>query len=325
MHTVYITGLFLSLLFSPSVLQHEVPPVPANEDFLFMSGDDGLTWQRFGQSWTTEIFPLSFWTDQNHYYLAALNGLYSGTSAMSDTKWQKEMMPDKEIMNICPGRDGAYAISRQNGVYHYQPAAGKWESVQGNLKDKSIYTFLETTNGALYAGGEGGLYKTTDHGTTWQRILEKGKVTKLLESHGSLLCISHSDVWQSTDQGATWNHTLISPTSVFQLTSIDDGLVAIAMGQEFLGESTANQTYLSKDDGLTWKPIAFTLPRGLEDIYDLRQSGSALIACSNDGLFRSADQGQTWKVVFQRQKDNNNIFKLTSSGGRLFALLVQGC
>ncbi len=177
---------------------------------------------------------------------------------------------------------------------------------------------------SLLTGCQSGMYKTTDHGTTWKKVFEKGSVNHIIENDGVLICTSSQGIWRSENAGDSWSKVFMSVNNPFYIQSTSMGLIAILPGQEILGQFGSNSVYTSTDKGLTWTPVVNPLPSSLNSVYAFAEAGSYLFACGNDGIYRSTDKGISWKLVYSGP-DKMNFFRLVSTESGLYALLVQGC
>ncbi|MFQ5430180.1 MAG: WD40/YVTN/BNR-like repeat-containing protein [Phycisphaerae bacterium] len=178
------------------------------------------------------------------------------------------------------------SVSFGDGVYRSRDGGAHWENL--GLKDsehigmilidpRNSNTVYVAAQGPLWrSGGDRGLYKTTDGGETWERILHISDDTGVNEVHmdprdSRVLYASayqrrrrvwtlidggpESAIYKSTDAGETWR-------------KITTGLPAVDMGRIGLGVSPANP----------------------DIVY-------AIIEAEGDagGFFRSTDRGETWE------------------------------
>ncbi|HJW28826.1 MAG TPA: hypothetical protein VJ508_06190 [Saprospiraceae bacterium] len=334
--------LLLSLWFSLSITPSSLPtsdcllptadcllptaysPLPTNS-ILATSTDAGRTWIDLTGNLPGESSPISLLIHDGEYLIGGMSGVFRGYPAIPSPKWKLDELTPKEITGIFPGHDGPYAISQWKGIFHRSYMTGLWTPVTKTLKDKRIYTMLETQDGTLYAGCDSGLYKSGDQGETWIQVYNKGVINKLVESNGAVLAIAGDDIIRTTDAGHHWDQVLTHDGSAFQLQEIPEGLLAIFSGIEFAGVLPPNEIFLSQDHGATWKPVFTSLPKTMRDVYNFAQSGENYFACSNHGIFRSGDHGATWEVVLSVPPDKGGFYQLLTSDQVLYALFVPGC
>lgn len=131
-------------------------------------------------------------------------------------------------------------------------------------------------------GGDRGLYKTNDGGTTWEQVLKNKKGETLIDEHTGV-----------TD-------LIMDPRN-------PDVLYAAAYQRRrhvftYVGGGPGSTLYKSMDGGATWKKSASGLPRG-----DVGRIGLAISpadpeiiyaiveAAKNGGFYKSTDRGASWE------------------------------
>jgi photosystem II stability/assembly factor-like uncharacterized protein len=200
-------------------------------------------------------------------------------------------------------------------------SGGRLGDAVGSDRDPSLY----------YIGGAGGgVYKTTNGGFDWAPVFDDASVAPvgalaLSPADPSVVWagtgesnprndVSYGDgVYRSGDAGATWTHAGLEET--WQISRIlvdprDPRVVLVgALGNPF-ADSTERGVYRSADDGKTWTKTLFIGassgcselvrdPRDPKIVYAgmwqfRRHAWSISSGGDQDGLFRSADGGETW-------------------------------
>ena len=108
----------------------------------------------------------------------------------------------------------------------------------------------------VYAGGEGGLFKTTNNGTTWSDISSgiNGDVSAITVdpvNTNKVYTATQNGVFESTNAGATWiNIGCIDVNDVLIIPAYSDSLFA----------ATNSGVYLTTDSGNSWMPMNQGLP-----------------------------------------------------------------
>lgn len=143
----------------------------------------------------------------------------------------------------------------------------------------------------VYASSDGGLFKTTDGGTT----------TKLVEGAGSYVLIDpinteiiYSSIFKSTNRGDTWQRlewpvVAINPINSENIYSIQLSILTSVLR-------------VSYDAGRTWS-IRYTFNTNTGDL-SIAQSDTNIFYCfshdSGTGIYKSTNAGRTWrKTSFQ--------------------------
>ncbi|MBL0099923.1 MAG: hypothetical protein IPP49_07645 [Saprospiraceae bacterium] len=88
--------------------------------------------------------------------------------------------------NIAFSKTCVYAY---NYEVHFQKinGSGMWLPVFTNFTEKLVRTVFETSEGIIFIGCDGGLFKSADCGSSWKRVLNSGWVLKIVESEGVLI------------------------------------------------------------------------------------------------------------------------------------------
>lgn len=189
-------------------------------------------------------------------------------------------------------------------------------------------------NVAYQGATGGGIWKTTDGGTSWEAVSDKdfrtGSVgaVAVSESDPNVVWagmgeapirgnVSHGDgVWRSTDAGRTWKHLGLAPTqqiSALRVHPKDPDVAWVAAQGRVWGPSEERGIYRTKDGGKTWTRVLFvdastgasdlvldpTNPRTLYAGFwqVVRRPWELVSGGPGSSLFRSDDGGDTWKKL----------------------------
>ncbi|HEY6064742.1 MAG TPA: hypothetical protein VIY96_01210, partial [Thermoanaerobaculia bacterium] len=184
------------------------------------------------------------------------------------------------------------------------PASGRaglneWTSIGpyspgGNVRALAIDP---AAPGTVYAGADGGIFKSVDSGATWGPV--KNGLTSFTvfalaidpSTHGTLYAGTNGGVFKSVDSGASWSarRTGLGKIAVLAL-AIDPSNVSTV----YAGTATAG-VFRSTDGGNTW--IAVNNGLSQVEVRALAVSAPApatIFAATPAGVFRSTDAGATW-------------------------------
>lgn len=180
----------------------------------------------------------------------------------------------------------------------------------------------------------GGVWKTTDGGTSWEAVsdrdLKTGSVgaVAVAESDPNVVWVgmgeapirgnvSHGDgVWRSTDAGRTWKHLGLAATqqiSALRVHPKDPDVAWVAAQGKVWGPSEERGIYRTKDGGRTWTRVLFVdANTGASDLsvdpsnprilyagmwQVVRRPWELVSGGPGSSLFRSDDGGDTWKKL----------------------------
>ncbi|MCF6366209.1 MAG: T9SS type A sorting domain-containing protein [Bacteroidales bacterium] len=167
----------------------------------------------------------------------------------------------------------------------------------------------DATHNTWFAGAAtGGIWKTTDAGSTWTNL--SGDITNLsvntlvmAESNTNIIYAGTGEsftgngfkgngVWKSTDKGATWNQ--LSSTATDENFAYINRLIVSPVNENIVLAATQTGIFKSADGGASWTNVYSSSP-GVEDLTADPTNFNILFAGENSrGVLRSTDAGNTW-------------------------------
>jgi photosystem II stability/assembly factor-like uncharacterized protein len=179
----------------------------------------------------------------------------------------------------------------------------------------------------------GGVWKTSDGGNSWDPLFEKQSISSIgalaisdsdpnvIYAGSGEACIrgniSHGDgVYKSTDAGKTWTNVGLRDTrhigAVIIHPSNPDIVYVAALGHAY-GPNTERGVFRTRDGGKNWEKVLYLDDRtgAIEIVFDPKNPHVLFAAMwegwrtpwtlnsggAKDGLYRSGDDGSTWKRV----------------------------
>ena len=242
---------------------------------VFRSTDDGKSWKKgsFGYFHDSlavkQIIPSSsgkiyagafesMGVNANEIYVSADTG--KNWTLISKVKFNLDALAIDSIGNIYAGNsDGVYRI-KANGDTSYIGPGGVAVNGWG------VRTILALRKDTIFASAWGGVYKTTNAGTSWE-FLNNGMV---------------SDT-------STQNFTNPLPFGYY----ISSGVVD-KDGNFIVGTDSAG-VFRSIDHGKTWLQTSLTVPLITSVTFD--SHGNPWAASLNNGVFKSTDNGASWMTT----------------------------
>ena len=191
-----------------------------------------------------------------------------------------------------------------------------------------------TNSNIIYAGAAtGGIFKTTDGGTTWSPIFDNqpylaiGSITIDANNPNTIwvgtgdanisgLCYIGDGIYKSTDGGNTWTNMGLNDQHVFSKIIIDPTnsniIYAATMGQPFVRDNNRG-LYKSIDGGTTWNSILFVHddagiidlvinPNNTQILYAasynrIRNNQERLMHGPQSKIWKTTDGGTTWNPL----------------------------
>lgn len=276
--------------------------------------DADTSWTHFG--WTNiRANGLSFVPERpDTFFLAAGNGALrtvdGGASWRITTGWEITEVQDVAIDRIEPSN---VYIATAYGVWRSHDLGDQWHAPDRQISPYFAQTIESDAAraGHAVAGGEGGLFETTDYGRTWSHVGPPVDVRDVQQSN------AHPDLWMagtgegmliSRDGAATWESA----------AGIDEVIYTVAADpadpHHLAAAGFQTGVFISTDGGEEWRRMTAGLsgPTIHALAFDPDESGRLWIGTVGGGVFRlengasEADyaglEGATiWDLVFSNE------------------------
>ncbi|HTU69132.1 MAG TPA: hypothetical protein VMF11_02335 [Candidatus Baltobacteraceae bacterium] len=207
------------------------------------------------------------------------------------------------------------------------PFDGRLDTVAGVPSDPAIY----------YAGGLGGMFKSTNGGETWSSIFNNEPVSSIsaiavAPSNPSILYAGTGEqnlrndvafgdgMWRSSDAGKTWTHDGLDATGSIAAVAVDasnpDRVFVAALGDVYRA-STDRGIYRTTDGGKTWQKVLYT---------DDRTGGSSIAIDPADPNVIFAGMWEGWRNAYHLTSGgpNDGIYESTDGGDHWTRLQGHG-
>ncbi|HTY11528.1 MAG TPA: T9SS type A sorting domain-containing protein [Bacteroidota bacterium] len=227
------------------------------------------------------------------------------------------------IYTLCFTLKGSecFAGTEDKGVIVSTDNGETW--VQRDLGFTAYIEALATMDSTIFAGGEGGMFRSTDDGASWTAI-ENGMsayqamVTGLAVDGTRLLATTHDGLMISTDEGDSWAN-LVSNGLPSGLTN------CILIHNSIALEGTPSGVVRSTDDGISWNSDNTGLPKvsgSYVPILSLAANQNMIFAGTSSGLYISMDSGATWNSS-NDGLPGNQIFSIAIEDTTLFVATIN--
>lgn len=213
-----------------------------------------------------------------------------------------------------------------------------WESVgPDNIGGRITSLALDPTDqNILYAGAAaGGVWKSTNGGTSWENIFNESPATGSLLLHPldpSTLYVGTGEgnpagvatypgngLWKSTDAGTSWTFSGLDETgSIGKLAmhgSEPDRIFAAALGR-YRSRTTERGVYRSTDGGTTWEQVLF--------VNDTTGACDIVIDPSNPDRILAATWTRHRPVTYSIISGTGSGLWLSTNGGDSWSLVTNG-
>ncbi len=173
-----------------------------------------------------------------------------------------------------------------------------------------------------FASAQGGLYRSSDNGSSWTLVLGTSAVAGVAISGSTVVVgVDFQGIYRSTDQGASWTNVLPRGSGYADWTfAVNSNAIFVTFWD---GWAEHYWVYRSKDGGNTFSNVElsntstiFPMDRGIV------ASGGTVFVTAQGGVLRSTDNGASW--------ESSNVGlscpsgRLVTSGSDLFVCSDEG-
>lgn len=255
--------------------------------------------------------------------------------------WQTRVNP---TTGEFPKTTASEQFQKHEKIYGKYPKGGDWQSF-GPATSYSGYSgigrintvaFHPTDENTFWVGAPaGGLWATTDHGTTWTVLTDQNEVlgvssiavpTDYETSETIYIATGDRDandnlsvgVLKTTDAGTTWQETGLS------FAPSDDELVNKLLihpaNNNMIFASTSDGFYFTTDAAQTWTK---TTTQKFVDFEFMPNNPTIIYGATRNGrLFKSEDSGQTWVEKFFSSSSNRLEIAVTQANPNIVYILA---
>lgn len=303
---------------------------------VYRSADKGNTWQNAngGALDFSVIFAMCY--VNNILIVEADNYLFKSNNAGNSWVVDQGNTAFYVIKHFLVLGDTVLASAR-NGIFRSYNGGITFTPFQPLLADENTELLgFSYSNGIVYTCEKRGMFKSTNVGITWSSIPATGlrfgtRFYHYFAQSGNsfLMAMDELGVFRSADTGSTWKQSI----SGFPVgSSIDNSLLNIH--DTLVTGTHSDGVYGTINNGNKWIKVGTrnnrdTLSNSV--VYALLNPATGIIlagTCEN-GLYRSADNGRTWKHIIAGLPytlfDNYECdFALTRSGNNILVATTNG-
>jgi photosystem II stability/assembly factor-like uncharacterized protein len=278
--------------------------------------DDGSNWSLVNFNFGTPTAQL--YCTSNELFCASNGSTYK--SSNGGNSWT--LVTNITFSNIIESNNKLMG-GNVNGVYSW--INGSQSLSNAGLGAASLTNALFADGNTLFSCSSNGFYRSMDSGNSWQNLSNTlllnvsvkcmTKISNKLiigtKGQGIFVSIDDGNTWVQSNNGLTINGIYFSDiTSIYEF----NGRIFIGAKENIMFYNYAN-LFVSDDLGVTWNQTGNGLGvnNKINTIYSLN---SYLFSGTNNGLFSSVDNGNTW--LFDGL--NLPIFSLSANGTKLYAV-----
>ncbi len=292
---------------------------------VFRSSDGGNTWQDLSNGlYITQFYRFS---NVGNKILAGAqdNGtnLYTGLSSV----WAHVRGADGMEAIIDPSNTNImYASSQYGNLKKTIDNGSSWQGIGYDIDENGPWVtpyVIHPTNSNILLAGYKSLWKTTDGGSTWTKVLPRTaagsfKSIAFAPSNPSIVFASTADeLYKSTDGGDTWqdisSQINLGPIAInlkyIRVAPWDPNLIFIA---------NAEKVIYSSDGGNTWTIFSAGLPYIPMNCIEFDPLTQGVYVGTDIGIYYSDATFSSWQPFFNGLP-NVMVYELEVSGNKLRA------
>jgi hypothetical protein len=209
---------------------------------------------------------------------------------------------------------GIFVGSGGGGIFISKDGGLNW--IQSGSTTAKVYS-LAANGATVFAGTDAGVSRSFDNGASWsQTNLPSTDVNSLAISSSVVVAGTYRNgIYVSADNGSNW-------------TSMNAGLSnmsvrgLLVVGNTIFAATAGAGVFRSVNNGATWSASNSGLSSLGQYVYALTVNGSTIFAGTQDGVYRSADNGFSWIQV--GLSNGSLVLSFAVSGTNLFAGTLGG-
>jgi photosystem II stability/assembly factor-like uncharacterized protein len=200
-------------------------------------------------------------------------------------------------------------VATANGLFKQKPKDSTWIRVISLTQATNLYTvFIDRNNRILVGGNGGGLYLSTDNGTSWNTDTSgfgsNESFTMADDPFNNLYVTTSGHIYKSAGGTSSWQ---LSDSSILRISGASSGIqINAIVGDSNLIACTSIGRFVSTDQGQTW-----TLNNNgirSESIYGIARTRSGKIILSNAlGIYSNTPPDTTWTKVYPQNAYRGNL------------------
>ena len=299
----------------------------------------------FGGIWDFKV------SDDNVIYAASNSGIYHSSDQGESWILGYEGMSRSFCRSVgIYNADTIFAGNNSGGVFRSDDGGMTWTQKSDSIGDAQVWVIVVTDAEEIWVGtNNAGIFRSIDRGETWEERnngLRDLSIRDILWSDSSLFAATFNGLHRSKDNGLNWERIITG--SFLALAQDDEGTIYTAYNNNLVvskdqfdtfeeypyaefTRSVSDILYTSDDkllitsygNGIFQLTDSFLLNPmnpGLTNVdissvvtYDMEN----LLVGSNNGIFKSQDEGQTW-IRAENGLSHNNIEVLAIANDTLF-------
>lgn len=210
-------------------------------------------------------------------------------------QWVETSM-NRNVTSLSSSGPYLFAGTNGNGVFRTIDCTN-WDPVNTGLSAQNghIWIFALQPGGRfLFAAADDAVYRSSDYGTSWSRVLPGIRALCLATMHQTVVAGSYGGIYISADQGSVWNRVDLAMdpgTAVTSLLLTESTIWAGTTLDGVFRSTNAGKDWIAINRGLPFSNTIF--PR----VSSLTARQSSVYAGTYGGVFVSDAFDSTWTPI----------------------------
>ncbi len=290
--------------------------IAATSDGIFHTFDEGNHWYRTNTGMTaTTVYSLM--KDKREYIFAGTSdGIYQSVDNGYTWSLLSGGMISIPVYAMASNDSDALFAGTGNGVFLSRDSGTTW--TPNGLFGFGIRSLLVFSKSLYFAGTDTGLYSSGNYANVWVSSAFSGQRVNVLSTGPSGVMYAGTNaqgLWSSPDSGANWTPITTEAPSILSLNTSLSSLIEVG---------TVTGIYRSYNLGVEWIQSNTGLTATFINSLTSDSRGYIYAATVYQGLYRSADEGATWKELINAPNGTYQAIIATSSGTLIASHQVTG-
>lgn len=199
-----------------------------------------------------------------HLFVATNDGVFMNQPTLVEGyDWKKISagLPDQPILSIAFSVMNRIVVTTGTDVYYTDNDGDSWTKYNNGLVGINFKNFKTDYETDIYAATDRGVYKSTDHGSSWNlfgmegsNVLSVGIELNQNDIYAGTIIQNKSGIFKTTDHGTTWNQVWNKIVNTNVITTTPIGIFAGCYSQDPSDASVR----LSTDKGASWTDLGLS-------------------------------------------------------------------
>jgi hypothetical protein len=290
---------------------------------IFISSDNGVSWKAINTG-LSRLNVLAIAVKRTTAFAGTdSSGVFLSTNSGNNWVSRNNGLSDFCI-NVLTVKDTAIFIGTNHGVFISTDTCNTWVADTVGLSDKKVTAFMVKDSLFFAGTYANGIYRSTKNDNHWNPIglNDNGTIiTSLITNGTDIFAGTNGGVYKSIDNGNNWLKLATTSPNVIWATFaplVIDGQRLFAASFADGGD----RIWLSTDAGDNWSGLPND-GLGSINLTAFLVNNSTILAGSNGGLFISTNNANNWSAV-EKGLPFSKVSSVVTNGSTIFAGVTGG-